>query len=281
MPELPEVETIRRGLEKYLLQHTIDDIEVLLAKQFIGDAGQVISATVTGVRRFGKGLLIDLDNGFSLAVHVKMTGQLIYRTEGETLPQDTIGELPNKWTHIIFNLIDPEGKKAYLYFNDQRQFGWIRVVKTEEATTLPFFTSLGKEPLRDLTLEHFNAIVSSSKQAIKTVIMDQTKIAGVGNIYANDALFKAKIHPKRSANSLSIEEKKRLFTAIEEVLQKGLEVGGASEWHYRDVLGGKGQYQNFFLVYNKEKQPCPTCGHEIEKVKLGGRGTYFCSHCQK
>ncbi len=306
MPELPEVETIRRGLEKTIINHKIDDIEIRLAKQFHGDVSFVIGATVLAVRRYGKGLLIDLDNGYSLAIHVKMTGQLIYRRVSDvsqvsrvSQAESSIGELPNKWTHVIFSLkqiVRHSGKrsasridsgqarmteeKAYLYYNDQRQFGWIKVVKTSEAKNLPFFKSLGPEPLSNLTLKQFSTIVHSTKTPIKLVLMDQAKLAGIGNIYANDALYRAKIHPKRAANSLSADEQQTLFTAIEAVLTKGIEVGGASEWHYVDVLGGKGKYQNFFLVYGKDGTSCKHCGTAIERISLGGRGTFFCPVCQ-
>lgn len=268
MPELPEVETIRLGLKKFVVGHTIKNIELRLPKQFRGDPSLAIGGKITGVRRYGKGLVIDLDNGYSLAVHVKMTGQLIF----SHLPL-VIG----KYTHVIFHL---DNDNALLY-NDMRQFGWIHVLPTSEVGNLPFFKRLGKEPLKDLTFQDFKAILQKYKTPIKLLIMDQTRIAGVGNIYANDALYLAKIHPKRPAASLNTKEQRALFDAIEQVLRKGIEVGGASEWHYVDVLGGKGQYQNFFQVYRKNGKPCPQCGALIEKLVLGGRGTFFCPICQR
>jgi formamidopyrimidine-DNA glycosylase len=155
----------------------------------------------------------------------------------------------------------------------------VHALPTAEVPEMPFFKSLGSEPLRDLTLERFMKLLQR-KTPIKLLLMDQTKIAGIGNIYANDALYLAKIHPKRPAENLTKKEAKVLFEAIEKVLQKGIEVGGASEWHYVDVLGGKGQYQNFFLVYRKHNTPCPRCGTLLETVKMGGRGTFFCKNCQ-
>jgi len=272
MPELPEVETIKLGLQKYVVGHTIENIEIHLAKQFHGDPQLLIGATITGVRRLGKGLLIDCSNGYSLAVHVKMTGQLLYRSVSGAYD----GDLPDAYTHVVFHL----DNGAVLYYRDMRQFGWVKVVQTEKALALPFFKSLGKEPLSDLTLLNFTQLLKGSKTAIKVLIMDQHKIAGIGNIYANDALYLAGIHPRRPASSLSTEEAKKLFTAIETVLKKGIEVGGASEWHYVDVLGEKGQYQNFFQVYRKDGQACKKCGTIIERIKLGGRGTFFCPQCQ-
>jgi formamidopyrimidine-DNA glycosylase len=286
MPELPEVETIRRGLEKYIIGYTVNDIEIRLAKQFHGDTKNVIGGKIITVRRYGKGLLIDLDNGYSLAIHVKMTGQLLFivgQGAGNNVTH-TI-DLPNKHTHVIFTLKNKNGKSetknAYLYYNDQRQFGWIKVVRTSESLDMPFFKSLGKEPLKDLTEDDFIQLLTRANTSIKLLIMDQSKIAGIGNIYANDALFRAKVHPVRPAKSLTPDEMHRLFKAIEEVLTKGILVGGASEWHYMDVLGEKGQYQNFFLVYGKDGDTCTQCGSSIERIVLGGRGTFFCPICQR
>lgn len=289
MPELPEVETIRLGLQKYLVGHTIKDVEVRLAKMVQGEVQKVKGAKVEGVRRFGKGLVIDLDNGYSIAVHIKLTGQLIYRrsrvarvspirqAQGKQVSREKVGTIPNKWTHVIFKL----DRGANLYYNDLRQFGWIKIVKTDEVGNLPFFKELGPEFFKDLNLEKFMKIVSSSKTSIKPLLMDQKKIGGVGNIYANDALNVAKIDPRRKASSLSKDEKIRLFHAVEKVLKKGLEAGGASELSYVNVLGQEGGYQNHFVAYGREGKPCKNCKTLLKKIKLGGRGTYFCDKCQK
>jgi formamidopyrimidine-DNA glycosylase len=289
VPELPEVETIRLGLQRYVVGHTIVDVEVRLAKMLSGDVKYVIGAKIIGVRRFGKGLVIDLDNGFSIAVHVKMTGQLLYVFALDARGSASAGasadkpvapgfsfDLPDKYTHVIFSL----DNNADLYYRDIRQFGWVKILATKDVLELPFFKSLGLEPLKNLTFEKFKERLTV-KTAIKLVLMDQKKIAGIGNIYANDALFMAKIHPKRPASSLSKNEQKELFIAIEKVLQKGIEAGGASEWNYVDVLGGRGKYQNFFQVYQKEGKPCRNCGTIIEKITLGSRGTFFCPACQR
>lgn len=279
MPELPEVETIRLGLQKYLVGHTIKDVEIRLQKQISGNPKDVIGAKVTGIRRFGKGLVIDLDNAFSIAVHVKMTGQLIYEdmtTHAKRHPVK-VGLLPGPSTHVIFHL-DKNGK---LYYSDIRQFGWIKIVRTDSVASVPYFKELGPEPFKDLTLEKFVEILSKKRTSIKPLMMDQKIIAGIGNIYANDALYVAGIHPKRPASSLTGEEQSRLFKAIETVLQKGLKAGGASEWQYVNALGEAGDYQNFFQVYRKDGKPCTKCGTIIETLKIGGRGTFFCPTCQK
>lgn len=288
MPELPEVETIRKGLEKYLVGRTIESVEIRLAKMLTGDIKKLEMAKIQGVRRFGKGLIIDLDNLYSIAIHVKMTGQLLYQGEGSpksSVPDLTkVGLLPGRHTHVIFKLkVESEKLKVkgdYLFYNDIRQFGWIKVIETETVRELDFFKSLGPEPLKDLTLEKFSKILSATKAPIKPLLMEQRKIAGIGNIYANDALYLAKINPSRPANSLSIEEIKRLLKAIEKVLTKGLEVGGASEWQYVNVLGESGGYQNFFQVYGKVGKPCLICGTMIERIVMGGRGTFYCPKCQ-
>lgn len=287
MPELPEVETIRKGLEKYLIGRVVEGIDVRLPKMFEGDSGVLVGSKILGIRRFGKGLIIDFSNDYSLAIHIKMTGQLIYQGEGipsGSIPHNgKVGVLPGPHTHVIFSLESKSKKEEsdHLYYNDIRQFGWMKVVKTEKVGELEFFKTLGPEPLKSLTLQQFSKILHSTKSPIKPLLMDQKKLAGVGNIYANDALFMAKIHPKRPANSLSDGEINALFEAVEAVLKKGLEVGGASEWQYVNVLGEAGGYQNFFQVYGKVGEPCPTCGTRIEKIVMGGRGTFLCMNCQK
>ncbi|MBI4080293.1 MAG: bifunctional DNA-formamidopyrimidine glycosylase/DNA-(apurinic or apyrimidinic site) lyase [Candidatus Levybacteria bacterium] len=328
MPELPEVETIRIGLQKYLVGHRIEDIEIRLPKMVSGQVQKVQGAKVQDIRRFGKGLVIDLDNDYSIAIHIKMTGQLIYVgikvPKGTKVSEKVGGKLPNAHTHVIFKLSDrrhpgkvAEGDRiqdqtdsgvalseteglprmteegAVLYYNDIRQFGWIKIVKTAEVPELPFFKELGPEPpvvpqggtmegQAILTLEMFAKILRAVKKApIKSVLMDQKKIGGIGNIYANDALFQSRIHPKRLASSLTDKETEALFIAIETVMKKGLKVGGASEWQYVNALGQTGNYQRFFQVYGQDGKPCPVCGTKIVRMILSGRGTFICEQCQK
>lgn len=280
MPELPEVETIKLGLQKYLVGHTIEDIDVKVAKLFDGDKKNVIGAKVKEIRRKGKGLIIDLTNGYSLAIHIKLTGQLIYRdkkTKDVQVSKEKVGTLPSSATHVIFKL----DKDAVLYYNDRRRFGWIKVVKTDQVEELPFFKSLGPEPFKDLTLEKFKTILSKSSVAVKPLIMDQKRIGGIGNIYANDALFMAGINPKRPAKNLSTKEVKDFYDAVLFVMEKSFKYGGASELNFVNVMGQEGQYQNHSLVYGKQGQKCPKDGEIIKKYFLGGRGTYVCEKHQK
>lgn len=169
-----------------------------------------------------------------------------------------------------------------LYFNDYRKFGWIKVVKTKDVKDMDFIKKLGPEPLKDLTLKEFKNITKSTTKAIKLLLMDQTKISGVGNIYANDALYLAKINPFTKSKDIEDKKIESLYNAIEDVLKKGLKYHGASEQAFVTPDGNSGEYQNYTLVYGKKGESCSNlCGGKIEKIKLGGRGTYFCPICQK
>jgi formamidopyrimidine-DNA glycosylase len=292
MPELPEVESIKRQLNKYLVGHRIKRVEINYKKCFRGDPKKIEGGKVKKIKRFGKAQVIELDNGFSLVVHIKLTGQLIYRgpnlpSRKRTLSSKITGGLDGKHTHVIFHL----DRKGTLYYNDVRKFGWMKVTQSANVKTQnKFIKNLGPEPVVDpsnppenpLTLEKFTTVVQSTGAMIKPVIMDQKKIAGVGNIYANDALFLAKINPGKKANKLSKVEVGKLYRSILEVLKKGLEYGGASELSFVTPDGSEGKYQDHTLVYGKEGRSCPNgCGGKIKKIKVGGRGTYFCPHCQK
>lgn len=288
MPELPEVETIRLGLQKYLVGHKILNVDVKLPRIFSGDTKDIVNAKFIGVERYGKGLVLNLDNGFSIAIHIKLTGQLIYndltfiKNRNINISKQKVGTLPNKFTHIIFTL----DKDAKLYYNDIRQFGWVKVIKTSELKTLPFFKDLGPEPIpssgqKALSQDDFEKILSKSSVAVKVVIMDQKRIGGVGNIYANDALWLSGIDPRKKAKDLTKNEAKNLYDAILEVLKKGLKYGGASELTFVNALGQEGNYQDYFLVYGKDGKECTKDNEKIIKFFLGGRGTYMCPKHQK
>ncbi len=286
MPELPEVETIKLGLQKYLVGHKIEKVDVRLPKLVHGDVKNIEGGKVISVRRFGKGLVIDLDNKNSVAMHIKLTGQLIYRgpnLKNKVKLSKKVGDsIPNSRTHVIFHL----DKKGFLYYNDLRQFGWIKIVRTDEVFDLPFFKSLGPELLPSsgqafLTLQLFKKIIGSSNIAIKPLIMDQKRIGGIGNIYANDGLFDAGIDPRRRAGTLSDEEIKKLYKSLLKVLKAGFKYKGASELNFVNVLGEEGKYQEHSLVYGSQGQKCKRCAGTIKKIFFGGRGTYFCPACQK
>jgi formamidopyrimidine-DNA glycosylase len=282
MPELPEVETIKLGLQKYLIGHKIESIEIKVPKLFEGRVENVVGARVKDIRRFGKGLVIDLSNGYSIAIHIKLTGQLIYRgkgTEKIRVSREKVGdEIPNQYTHIIFEL----DKGSFLYYNDRRRFGWIRVIKKEDISKMPFFKNMGPEPFKDLTFELFDKIISGKQTAVKPLLMDQARIGGIGNIYANEALFVSSIAPTRSAKTLNDKEKKDLYDAIHKVMGKGMKYGGASELNFVNALGQEGEFQNHTLAYGHKGEKCTkNDGGIIQKTFLGGRGTYFCPKHQK
>ncbi len=280
MPELPEVETIKLQLNKFLVGHKIVSIDVRNRKIFQGDEKRIIGAKVTGTRRFGKVTVIDLDNKYSILTHVKLTGQFIYRgpnLDTNSLSTKVIGGLGGLHTLVIFTL----DKKGLLYYNDVRRFGWIRLEKTSEVENESFIKKLGPDMLK-VDFNNFNEIFSKTSRNIKTLLMDQSKISGVGNIYVNDALWLSKINPKRTAKSLSKKESKLLFNALHTVLKAGLKYGGASELAFVTPDGKEGEYQNHTLVYGHQGEVCKSCKiNKIEKFFLGGRGTYWCSLCQK
>lgn len=286
MPELPEVETLKLGLQKYIKGLIIKGIEVRDQKVFEGNPKAVVSAKVKEIRRLAKGILIDLDNNYTIAVHIKLTGQLIFRDEQtKELPvlKPTPAIVPNKFTRVIIEL----DKNSFLYFQEVRRFAWMKIIKTEDVKQLSFFKSLGSDfiPSEDsgqarMTLPTFERIVLSSNLPIKVLLMEQKKIGGIGNIYANDGLFDAVIDPRRRAKSLTKEEIKRLYESLMKVLEKAMKYRGSSELNFVDVLGRQGEYQKHFLIYGKKGKKCERCGGSIQKVYLAGRGTYFCPACQ-
>jgi len=271
MPELPEVETIRRDLSKLIVGRKILDIETDSLKQVQPSLSvmkkAVIGETIKKFDRRAKLLLIFLSNGKILVVHLKLTGRLLVRKKDA--PRDD-------WQHITFSL---SGERE-LRFADLRKFGWIKLLKGNKELE-KLLAEFGPEPLDSLNLAKLREILVSSRRPAKVVLMDQKKIAGIGNIYASDALNLAKINPRQPANKISQARTKKLYQAIEKVLKAGIKYRGASDQYYLDALGHKGKYQEHFLTYNREGKKCFNCGGEIKKIKLSGRGTYYCPVCQK
>jgi formamidopyrimidine-DNA glycosylase len=298
MPELPEVETIKLGLQKHLIGHEIEDVKVNAPKIFEGNPKDIIGAKIVDIKRIGKGLIIELDNDYVLTVHLKMTGQLVFQdatTKNSKLSAKVGGEtLPSKYSHVIFKLKTENVKlknnepDAFLYYNDLRRFGWIKIIKKSDLKDVTFFKEMGPEPKvgedlagKELKLDYFKVVVQKSNLSIKVTLMDQKKIGGIGNIYANDALFLAGIDPRRRGKSLSGDEVQKLFKAVYEVIKKSLSYGGSSDENFVNALGQEGKYQDHALVYGKKGDKCSICGATIEKIQLGGRGTFFCPKHQK
>ena len=272
------------GLQDKIVGLKISDVEIRLPKIFQGNPKDIVRSKVLNLRRRAKILLIDLDNNLSLVIHLKLSGQLVYHKDGK---QATFGHpipfagtvLPAKTTHVIFTFSD----NSVLYFNDVRQFGYVKIVKTSEVEKLKAIEEFGPEPLTyEFTPEKFKEIILKKKMPVKLVLMDQAQIAGVGNIYANEALFLSKIHPERKANTLDDNEIKKLYDALLEVLKMGIKYGGSSENAYVNALGEKGTMQDHFMVYGKAGKPCPkSCGGTVKRITQAGRGTFFCPSCQK
>lgn len=324
MPELPEVETIRRELEPVLVGQTIESVEVLRNKSWSGEVEKVVGKQIVSIGRKGKVLLFKLDSGgsltpgfsrsgetrapqsrgYSLMVHLKMTGQLVWRGARQKLKTQNsklktkepaahlyegqiVGghpsnswnvSLPDKHTRIIFGL-----SKGKLFFNDQRVFGWVKTASSQDLKS--YISNLPPDIIeKECDGEYFYSVLERSGRAVKLVVMDSAKIGGVGNIYANDGLFLAGIDPRRAAASLSRDESERLLAALKEVVNLGIELGGATagDGKFVNTSGMGGKYQEKFLVYEQEGKVVERDGKrgEVVKFKLGGRGTYWVPELQ-
>lgn len=315
MPELPEVETIKRGLEKVLIGKKISRIQRLYKKQFYGNPRLIYQKSIKGVQRRAKVLVFQLPDIY-LLVHLKMSGQLIYAPKGvsgklmgyEALkklkntnlrsprksvfgprrnphasvlvigghPEEAYLEsLPNRYTRAIFHFSDG----SRLYFNDTRKFGWIKLLSQKQYQE--FVEAFGPEALAITAKELGQRVATGRGSTIKQFLLNQENLAGVGNIYADEALFCARINPFRLTKTLKLSEIKRLAKCIRQVLQLALRHQGTSERFYRTASGGIGTYGKIAKVYGREGQLCRNCQSKIVKKKLGGRSSHFCPKCQK
>ncbi|HSX31276.1 MAG TPA: bifunctional DNA-formamidopyrimidine glycosylase/DNA-(apurinic or apyrimidinic site) lyase [Candidatus Saccharimonadales bacterium] len=288
MPELPEVETVRIGLSQYLPKRVFAATLNDNARSFPNPPADVdafvIGASVTAVRRRAKVLIIDLSSAYSLVIHLKMTGQLVFVSDtarfGAGHPNDSlVGQLPDKSTRVEFTFTD--GSK--LFFNDQRKFGWVRLLPTAEVPNIDFMKKVGPEPLEaDFTAKQFVERLQRRKNtSIKAALLDQTVIAGVGNIYADESLWGAKIHPATRVANVSVQKLHTLFTELRTVLNLAIEKGGSSDKNYVNAEGKRGSYLSFARVFRREGQTCPRCGSNIVKLRVAGRGTHICPKEQR
>jgi formamidopyrimidine-DNA glycosylase len=290
MPELPEVETVRRGLSRLIEGLVVTGVTHDNPKSFPNAPADVqnflIGAEIVTVTRRAKVLLVELSTKYSLIIHLKMTGQLVYRNAknseqnfGAGHPNDSlIGELPDRSTRVTLTL----GNGANLYFNDQRKFGWVRLVPTAEIPMIDFFKRVGPEPLSDdFTWEIMRDRLARRKNTnIKAALLDQSVIAGVGNIYADESLWGAHLHPTTLVKDVSEDQIQALYKALRDVLQLSIDKGGSTDQHYVDAEGQRGKYLTFANVFRREGLPCPRCGTIIEKSRVAGRGTHTCPVCQ-
>lgn len=282
MPELPEVETIRRDLAERIAKRKIVAVEV--ADKKLGEAKYfakvLIGNEIVAVDRIGKLLIFGLKSGEFMLVHLKMTGQLIYISGKEVvIGGHEVGnlrnDLPSKHTRIFLTFAD----KSRLFFNDLRRFGYVKIATAEEVEEIR--ETYGIEPLQpNFTLEKFAKALSGGRN-IKAALLDQNKIAGIGNIYADEILFAAGILPSRRADSLEPEEIKRLFVYAEKIIEKAIVYRGTTFSDYVDSFGQKGNFVRFLKVYGRKGEKCPACGKTLKVAKIAGRSTHFCEYCQK
>jgi formamidopyrimidine-DNA glycosylase len=270
MPELPEVETVARELSRSLVGQTIAGVEVGWARSIVnlepGEfCNQLTGRKVVIVTRRGKWIVIKLDAG-ALLVHLRMSGQLIWDT---CLPVD------DRYVRAAFTVDDGR----VLCFSDMRKFGRLWLVDDPEAA----LADLGPEPLDDdFTLTRFLSMLDGRKSRLKSLLLDQRFIAGLGNIYTDESFWRAGIHPERRADSLTVEEAGRLHRAIREVLQAAVDSGGTTleDARYRDPDGRAGDFSRELAAYGRDGKPCPRCGESIVRKRLGQRSTHYCPHCQ-
>lgn len=280
MPELPEVETIARRLSEVIREKHISRVKILREKSFQGSAATIIGAKILKITRKAKVIQVHLSNDLSLLIHLKMTGQLIYQENGKRVggghpSDDWVNELPTKHTRVIIDF----NEGGTLFFNDMRVFGWIKVV--DAFGVQKEFSAYAPDIIDEvITPAYFMQTFSRRSQPIKLVLMDNAVVAGVGNIYANDALHLAKVSPLRQANSLTDDEVERIYKAAVFVISKGIELGGATIENYKTVDGMSGGYQKIVRVYGREGKSCVECGTEIIRTKQGGRSTFYCTSCQ-
>ncbi len=274
MPELPEVETIRRSLEANLRGKTFVGVEVFLDSMIKGAdpgmlASQLEGKKITSIERRGKYLIIQLTGGQTMVIHLRMTGQLLYCGPEQEKP---------KHTHLVFHLND----QHEIRFIDQRQFGRVYLVPSQELDSISGLKNLGVEPLSEaFTRAFFRKELRNKRTKIKPLLLDQTFIAGIGNIYADEALFRARINPERIASTLDPREVARLYLGIREVLNEGIENKGTTVRDYVDGDGNRGSNQSNLRVYGREGEPCEKCGKPIERKTIGGRSSHYCPKCQK
>lgn len=295
MPELPEVEIVRQGLATVL-----PGLEVSSARQIdspksfqasSGDVAQfLLGAKILAVRRRAKVLIIDLSSDYSLVIHLKMTGQLVFRRAGSQSSDDSgfagghpndslIGRLPDRSTRVEIGFSD--GSK--LFFNDQRKFGWVKLMPTPLVSELEFMKKVGPEPLDDkfTAKEFITRVRRHQNTTIKSAILNQTTLAGVGNIYADESLWGAGIHPATKVRAVSDQKLTKLLQEIKQVMSLSIAHGGSTYKNYVNADGKKGDYlAEFARVFNRTGQSCLKCGNDIVKTRVAGRGTHFCPVCQ-
>ncbi|ACU91417.1 bifunctional DNA-formamidopyrimidine glycosylase/DNA-(apurinic or apyrimidinic site) lyase [Desulfomicrobium baculatum] len=268
MPELPEVETIARGLHTLVQGRRIREVlhftpSVLRA----GNPGSLPGRTITYVSRRAKLLLVHLDQGECLAFHLKMTGRVWVASPGQDLP---------KHTHLVCEL---EGRDR-LIFEDTRRFGFFGIYGPQDIEAWSFYQNLGPEPLQS-TAEDLALRLGARRAGVKSLLLNQTVLAGIGNIYADESLFAARIHPASLAANIPLAKRVQLCSELQRILLEAIAAGGSTISDYRNAYGKSGIFQDSFEVYGKKGQPCPACGRALKAEQIAGRTSTHCPRCQK
>lgn len=272
MPELPEVETVVRGLAKTIIGQQISKVAIKnTARIFPGNnkfKTLLLGTRFKSINRRAKNILINLSNNYTLWVHLKMTGHFYYLPSYHTT---------GKHDHVVFELA---GNNYNLRFNDYRRFGYLKLFPTDEIHNQPGLAKLGPEPL-ELSADDFILMCKSRSRMIKPALLDQTFISGIGNIYADESLYLSRVHPERLTNSLSRKKLKELHGHIQTVLKKAIKLMGSSVDTFSGVNGQPGRYQKYLQAYGREDEPCFRCGRKIRRKKIGSRSAHFCPSCQR
>lgn len=273
MPELPEVETVKETLKLKLIGKKIKDVKVYYdgiiaypeVKEF---SKQIKNLLIKDIKRRGKWLMFDLDNYYLLS-HLRMEGKYFFKNKEDKL---------DNHEHVVFTLDDDEE----LRYRDTRKFGKMYLIKKEDINSIGPIKDLGLEPWDDnLNINYLKDKYKNKRLPIKTVLLDQSIIVGIGNIYADEILFLSKLNPLIKCCDLKDNDLDNIIKYTKEVLEKAIKLGGTTIRTYTSVDGVHGRFQNELLIHGKDKDVCPNCGQPIEKIRVGGRGTYYCINCQK
>ena len=281
MPELPEVETVVRGLRKTVVGRTISKVStnapvssIVVGESFKGKSFPAVlkGKTIQNVSRRGKNILINLSDNITLWSHLKMTGRFLYVSQNSPVQKHDLA---------IFDFIaDTKKLPNHLRFNDTRRFGRLRLYRTSEVKNQKGLKELGPEPL-EISSDEFIKLFRSTKRMIKPALLDQSFMAGIGNIYADESLFCSRIHPKKVTNTISKVKLLELHKHIQRILTKAINNMGTSVDSYQGVNGKPGSFQKYLKAYGREGQPCSFCGKNIISERIGSRTAHYCSRCQK
>jgi len=278
MPELPEVETIRSQLGKLLIGKKIASTDIYLPAMVKLPLDRfkknVVGATIKKIERRAKILIFNLSSGWSMLMHLKLSGRLIFRGKDEPPREED-----KKWNHLIYHFDDG----SRLFHNDLRQFGYVKLIETEKLADFFGKEKFGPEPLeKNFTFNDFSAILKRKlRSKIKQFLMDQRNIAGIGNIYSDEILFLAGVHPLKRISRLKEGETKKIFDALKKILDEATRWRGTSDDTYLDVKGKRGDYASRLMVYGREGEKCKKCDRAIQRIKIGGRSAHYCPKCQK